>query len=94
MLDTALIGSGLCGLRRRAISGGRAAASRPSRRGTSCPRSNVPGKHHLSKDDVPAILRDISAAGSAFSHAADCRLLARAEAAAPGPRAPLPTTAS
>lgn len=48
---------------------------------TSCALSNFPGEHHLSKDYVQTIMRDIAAAWRDFSLAANRRLLAKAEQA-------------
>ncbi|MDQ0505282.1 flavin monoamine oxidase family protein [Xanthobacter agilis] len=49
---------------------------------TSCALSNFPDEHHLSKDYMQTILRDIAAAWRDFSLAANRRLLAKAELAA------------
>ncbi|WP_454915304.1 flavin monoamine oxidase family protein [Xanthobacter sediminis] len=49
---------------------------------TSCALSNFPDEHHLSKDYMQTILRDIAAAWRDFSLAANRRLLAKAEQAA------------
>ncbi len=46
---------------------------------TSCALSNFPGEHHLSKDYVQTILRDIAAAWQDFSLAANRTLLAKAK---------------
>ena len=48
---------------------------------TSCALSNFPDEHHLSKDYVQAILRDIAAAWQEFSLSANRLLLAKAETA-------------
>ena len=47
---------------------------------TSCALSNFPDEHHLSKDYLQAILRDIAAAWLGFSLAANRLLLAKANA--------------
>ncbi|WP_238123427.1 MULTISPECIES: flavin monoamine oxidase family protein [unclassified Xanthobacter] len=52
---------------------------------TSCALSNFPGEHHLSKDYVQTILRDVAAAWRDFSLAANRRLLAKAEQSAAQP---------
>lgn len=46
---------------------------------TSCALSNFPDEHHLSKEYMQTILRDIAAAWRDFSLAANRRLLAKAE---------------
>jgi monoamine oxidase len=46
---------------------------------TSCALSNFPDEHHLSKDYVQTILRDIAAAWQEFSLSANRLLLAKAE---------------
>jgi monoamine oxidase len=48
---------------------------------TSCALSNFPDEHHLSKEYVQVILRDIAAAWQEFSLSANRLLLAKAEAA-------------
>jgi len=55
---------------------------------TSCALSNFPDEHHLSKEYVQTILRDIAAAWRDFSLGANHRLLAKAEAAAGAPVRP------
>ena len=47
--------------------------------GTSCALSNFPDEHHLSKDYLQTILRDIAAAWQEFSLAANALLLSKAE---------------
>ncbi len=97
MLDTAIIGGGLARMPDvqmpfrdfiHALLDDVVAFNR-----TSCALSNFPGEHHLSKDHVQTILRDIAAAWRDFSLGANRRLLARAEAAA-GPGNLLLTPAS
>ena len=46
---------------------------------TSCALSNFPEEHHLSKDYLQTILRDIAAAWQEFSLAANALLLSKAE---------------
>ncbi|MFG1416311.1 FAD-dependent oxidoreductase [Xanthobacter sp. V0B-10] len=57
---------------------------------TSCALSNFPDEHHLSKEYMQTILRDIAAAWRDFSLAANRRLLAKAERerAQPAPAGP------
>ena len=50
---------------------------------TSCALSNFPGEHHLSKEYVQTILRDIAAAWQEFSLSANRLLLAKETDAKP-----------
>ncbi len=47
--------------------------------GTSCALSNFPDEHHLAKNYEQAIFRDIAAAWTEFSRAANRLLLAKGE---------------